>query len=133
MKANFPIVFNYLMESVRASAGVDASISIFGIPLCFKNGFWNALDRILGGGFSFMASTDANWEDSASAFVDCISPRLTQGHPLLNERLVFLLFVPRCGVGAPATFFALLPESPLTRRYPELLAYLGAHMVPSLG
>ena len=51
----------------------------------------------------------------------------------MNERLVFPLSVAVAEFGASAVFFLLLPESPLTRRYPELFAYLAAHAVPSLG
>lgn len=90
-------------------------------------------NRIMGGSFSSMTLADANWEDSACVFVDYIPLRLTQGHPLVNEHLVFLLSVPRCGVWRTRSLFALLPESPLTRRYPAHLAYIGAHAVPSLG
>jgi hypothetical protein len=66
-------------------------------------------------------------------FVDYIDLRLMQGLLLVNERLVFLLSVTAAEFGASALLFLLRPDSPLTRRYLELLAYLAAHAVPSLG
>jgi hypothetical protein len=65
--------------------------------------------------------------------VGYIGLRLKQRHFLVNERLVFLLSVSVAEFGTSAIFYLLLPESPLTRRYTELFAYLAAHALPSLG
>ncbi len=51
----------------------------------------------------------------------------------MNERLVFLLSVLAAEFGTSAVFFVSRSESPLTRPYPELVAYLAAHAAPSLG